>query len=134
MKIPTWIVIAIIYAVLGIAISIAVYTDPHFNELLFDEGRESTEGLISTTNSWVIRNTVTAIVLLVAVFIRTPSALFAGFFGRVLTKLLDGIQAFWENLDWGILNFLAFSLPAFIALWKLLPKVKEVRDSAKHRR
>ena len=73
---------------------------------------------------YAIRNSITALVILIAVWMRTPSALFAAVSGRLLTELMDGAKVLAAGTDGNLLIVLVLMLAAGLVLRKLWPLVR----------
>ena len=122
-KVPAWTVaIAVIFGVLGVAVSLLIFFNPAAAPLTSEI--EITEELEVLVASYAIRNSITALVLLLAVWIRTPSALFAAVSGRLVTELLDGARVLAAEEGAGMILVLALIVPAVLVLWKLWPLVQ----------
>ena len=122
-KVPAWTVaIAVIFGVLGVAVSLLIFFNPAAAPVTSEI--EITEELEVLVASYAIRNSITAIVLLLAVWIRTPSALFAAVSGRLVTELLDGARVLAAEEGAGMIIVLALIVPAVLVLWKLWPLVQ----------
>ncbi len=129
-RVPTWtVVIAGIFGVLGVVISIVMFVDPA--AVPFFAGLEFTEEVRSLAAGYAIRNGATAVVLLVAVWMRTPGALFAAVSGRLITELLDGTRGLSAGAGWGQMWILVLIVPAGLVLWKLWPLVKTEMAAAR---
>ena len=87
-------------------------------------GLEYTEEVQSLVVGYAIRNVVTALVLLLAVWLRTPGTLFAAVSGRLITELLDVAKVVAAGADWGLVFILVLIVPAVLVLWKLWPLLK----------
>ena len=87
-------------------------------------GLESIEEAQPLVVGYAIRNSVTALVLLLAVWMRTPSALFAAVSGRLATEAMDTAKVLAAGADWGLMFILVLIVPAALVLWKLWPLVR----------
>ena len=87
-------------------------------------GLEITKELEALVASYAIRNSITALVLLLAVWIRTPGALFAAVSGRLITELLDAARVVSAGAGPELILLLALIVPAVLVLWKLWPSLQ----------
>ena len=122
-SVPAWtVVIASIFGAVGLAVSALMYFDPAAAPFL--SGFEITEDVAPLVAGYAVRNSITALVLLVAVWMRTPSALFAAVSGRLITELMDTARVLATGAEWGLMFILVLIVPAVLVLWKLWPLVK----------
>ncbi len=87
-------------------------------------GLEITEEIQPLVIGFAIRNAVIALVLLLAVGLRTPGALFVAVSGRLINELLEVVQVLAEGAHWGLMVLLVLIVPAVLVLWKLWPLVR----------
>jgi hypothetical protein len=119
-KVPGWTVaIAAIFGVLGIAVSLLIFLDPASAPVTSE--LEITQQLEPLVGSYAIRNSITAFVLLLAAWIRTPGALFAAVSGRLITELLDAARVIAAGAGSGLILVAVLIVPAVLVLWKLWP-------------
>ena len=122
-KVPAWTVaIAAIFGVLGVGVSLFIFFDPAAAPVT--SGLEITKELEALVASYAIRNSITALVLLLAVWIRTPGALFAAVSGRLITELLDAARVVSAGAGPELILLLALIVPAVLVLWKLWPSLQ----------
>ena len=129
-RVPTWIVvIAAIFGVVGVAVSLLMFFNPAAAPVLGEV--EITAELRTLTVSYAIRNSITALVILIAVWIRTPSALFAAVSGRLLTELMDGAKVLAAGTNGNLLIVLVLMGAAGLVMWKLWPLVRNEMAAAR---
>ncbi len=131
-RVPTWIVvIAAIFGVVGVAISLLMFFNPAAAPVIGEV--EITAELRPVIVSYAIRNSITALVILIAVWIRTPGALFAAVSGRLLTELMDGAKVLAAGTDGNLAIVFVLMGAAVLVLWKLWPLVQIERATARDR-
>jgi hypothetical protein len=129
-EVPTWtVVIAAIFGLIGIAVSGLIFVNPAAAPMT--AGIDMTEEVRSLVTGYAIRNSITALVLLIAVWMRTPTALFAAVSGRLITELMDGAKVLATGVDWGLLVVLVLLVPAGGVLWKLWPLARAEMTAAR---
>jgi hypothetical protein len=129
-KVPGWTVaIAAVFGVLGVAVSTLMVLDPAAAPFL--SGFDLSEEYAPLAGGYAIRNSITALVLLIAVWLRTPSALFAAVSGRLLTELMDGTRTLAEGPDANLVIVVVLLVPAALVLFKLWPHVQLERTTAR---
>ncbi len=111
-----------IFGVLGVAVSLLMFFNPAAAPVTSEV--EITEELEVLVASYAIRNSITALVLLLAVWIRTPGALFAAVSGRLITELLDAARVVSAGAGPELILLLALIVPAVLVLWKLWPSLQ----------
>ena len=122
-RVPTWIVaIAAIFGVVGVAISLLMFFNPAAAPVIGEV--ELTPELRPMIVSYAIRNSITALVILIAVWLRTPGALFAAVSGRLITELMDGAKVLAAGTDGNLMIVLVLMVAAVSVLWKLWPLVR----------
>ena len=119
-EVPTWtIVIAAFFGLVDVAVSVLIFVNPAAAPMT--AGLDMSEEVRSLVVGYAIRNSITALVLLIAAWMRTPTALFAAVYGRLITELMDGAKILATGVDWGLMVVLVLLVPAGLVLWKLWP-------------
>lgn len=122
-RVPTWtLAVAAVLGGVGVVVSAVMVLQPSAAPVTSTV--EVTEELRPLIASYAIRNSVTALVLLIAVFLRTPSALFAAVSGRLLTELMDAARVLAEGADAGLLFVLGMITLETWVLRTLWPRVR----------
>jgi hypothetical protein len=128
--VPTWtVVIAVIFGLIGVAMSGLILLDP--DSAPVTAGLDMTEEVRSLVTSYAIRNSITALVLLIAAWMRTPTALFAAVSGRMITELMDGTKVLTTGVDGGLIVVLVLLVPAGLVLRNLWPLVRTEMAAAR---
>jgi hypothetical protein len=122
-RVPTWtVVIAAIFGGAGVAVSLLMFFNPAAAPVIGEI--ELTPELRPMIVSYAIRNSITALVILIAVWLRTPAALFAAVSGRLLTELMDGAKVLAAGASANLVIVVVLMVAAGLVLWKLWPLVR----------